>query len=68
MVDLNVGKTGLTHHVLEAIKTQLERHGELKVKFLPSCANRKELVTLLPQMVGAKKKSSIGFVVVLQRQ
>lgn len=68
MDTINVGKTGLTETVLAEIKKQLERHGELRVKFLPSCEGRKELVAALPALVGAKKKHKIGFVIILEKQ
>ncbi|MBI4150671.1 YhbY family RNA-binding protein [Candidatus Woesearchaeota archaeon] len=66
-ITINVGKTGLSDTVLEEIKRQLERHGTLKVKFLPSCENRKELVASLADRIGAKKVHNVGFVVVLEK-
>ena len=66
-ITINVGKTGLTDSVLEEIKRQLERHETLKVKFLPSCDNRKKLVSTLADRIGAKKLRKVGFVVVLEQ-
>ncbi len=66
-ITINVGKTGLSDTILEEIKRQLERHETLRVKFLPSCENRKELVASLAERIGAKKVRKVGFVVVLER-
>ena len=66
-ITLNVGKTGLSETVLAEIKRQLERHETLRVKFLPSCENRKELVSSLADRIGAKKVHKVGFVVVLEK-
>ena len=65
---INVGKTGLTESVLTEIKTRIEKHGQIRIKFLPSAENRKELVAALAGMVDAKKVSKIGFVVVLAKK
>ncbi len=67
-VTINIGKTGLSEKVLEEIKRQLEKHGELRVKFLPSCDNRKELVANLADSIGALKLKKVGFVVILGKK
>ena len=64
---INVGKTGLSETVIAEIIRQLEKHGSLRVKFLPSCDNRKELVASLADTVGAIQRRKVGFVVVLDK-
>jgi RNA-binding protein len=65
---VQVGKQGLSESMIEEIKTMVKRHKIVKVKFLPSAPDRKVNAGKVADLVGAKQKQKVGFVVVLEKK
>ncbi len=68
---VNIGKNGLTPHVIHQIQDQLKARKLIKVKILPSAItsqDRKEFASNLAATVGARLIDQIGHVVVLQEK
>ncbi|MGQ4914185.1 MAG: YhbY family RNA-binding protein [Candidatus Asgardarchaeia archaeon] len=70
---LNIGKYGLSENVIKEIKRHLEKHREIKLKFLSSIVHDQEsfrkyieeIKEKLPEVEIAKK---IGHTLILRRQ
>jgi len=63
-----IGKNGLTPHIVHHLKTMLKARKLIKIKVLPSAepGNRKEFGERLAAVLGARLIDSIGHMVVLQ--
>jgi RNA-binding protein len=64
---LKVGKSGLSPAFIESLKTELERHELVKVRFADLKDQRKELAPQLAEKTGAHLIALVGHVAVLYR-
>lgn len=63
-----IGKNGLTPHIIHHLKTMLKVRKLIKIKVLPSAepGDRKEFGARLAAVLGAKLVDVVGHMVVLQ--
>ena len=63
---IHIGKEGLTEGIVEETKKQIEEHGLVKIKILPSAALDKDEVSMeLSISTGAKVVETRGFTLLL---
>ncbi len=67
--EFNVGKNGVTEHLIKDIRERLKKKKMIKIKFLPSIIrgkDKEDLFHLLAKETNAKIIKKIGFTVVLK--
>lgn len=69
IVNINIGKQGITEQLIKEIKRHLERKKLVKIKLLRSCEERKnkKIAVLLEKKTGAKVVKKVGFTFLIKR-
>ena len=70
IVNMNIGKNGLSDNVLDEITTLFKKYKTIKLKFLPSSPERTDIASALKTIVSktnSKLEKKIGFSAIISK-